>query len=226
MAIAVFAARGGRLKLSHILLALFAVYGALYASRNIPVSAILLVLIFGPQIPALGLTRFTQRMGGLDLSLRGHGWPIAAAVVTLLIALNGGHVGGEQAMNTQFDPQRMPVEAVNFIEASGVTGPVLAPDYWGGYLIYRLNQRNKVVIDDRHDFYGEEMLRSYLKMMRVEPGWEEFLKGRSCIVLPRNAALTALLDRMPEWRAVHSDHEAVVFLRKGNTTDIDRVPGD
>jgi len=218
---AVMAARGSRLRLSQILLMLFAVYAGLCASRNIPVSSILLVLVVGPQIPAPGLARFTKRMGSVDSALRGHLWPIAAVVATLLIALNGGRVGAAQSMNAHFDRQRMPVEAANFLEASGVTGPVLGPDYWGGYLIYRLYPRNKVVIDDRHDFYGERMLRSYMTMMRVEAGWEEFLKGRSCVVLPRNAALAAVLYRTPEWRAVYSDDVAVVFRPSRKTPDAD-----
>ena len=120
----------------------------------------------------------------------------------------------------------MPVEAVNFIERSGVRASVLSPDYWGGYLIYRLYP-HKVVIDDRHDFYGEQFLRLYLKMVHVEPGWDEFLKlhGVSCLLLPRNAALTTVVSGTEGWKSVYSDDVAIVFRRtEQDREDTDRAP--
>ena len=224
IAVAALAARGGSLRLSHILLALFAVYAALYSSRNIPISSIFLAAIVGPLISLPGTRRFVQRMGVMDSTRRGHLWPIVATVATLMIALNGGHVGSTPLMEANFDARRMPVDAVSFVAQSGVRSPVLSPDYWGGYLIYRLYPRNKVVIDDRHDFYGEPFLRSYLTTMHVEPGWEDFIKWRSsCLVLPRSAALSAVLSKMPEWKPVYSDDVAIVFVRSEIEADRDRV---
>jgi hypothetical protein len=118
-------------------------------------------------------------------------------------------------MNARFDPQRMPAAAVDFIEHSGMHSPLLSPDYWGGYLIYRLYPHNRVVIDDRHDFYGERFLRSYLTTVHAEPGWEDFLKAHpECLVLPRKAAVTALVRTSSEWKMVYSDDVAVVFVSK------------
>jgi hypothetical protein len=223
--IAALAARGRRLRLSQILLTFFAVYAALYSSRNIPVSSILLAAIAGLLIPSLGTKGFVGRMVVVDSSLRGHLWPIVAIVATLIIALNGGRVGSTPLMDAHFDARRMPVDAVSFLEQSGLRGPVLAPDYWGGYLIYRLYPNTQVVIDDRHDFYGEAFLRSYLTMMHVEPGWYDFLKWRgSCLVLPKSAALSAILGETPEWKSVYSDDVAIVFVRSQNEADSDRAP--
>ncbi len=227
IAIAAVAARGRKLRVSGILLMLFAVYAGLYASRNIPIAAIFLVLIVGPLLPSLALSSFAQRMGAVDSTLRGHLWPIAAALGTLIIAiaLNGGHAGSTQIMNAHFDPQRMPVGAVDFVQDQNVHGPVLSPDYWGGYLIYRLYPHNAVVIDDRHDFYGEPFLRSYLTMMHVEPGWDDFIRERgSCLILPKSAALAAVLSKTPEWKTVYSDNVAVVFVRSREPEDRDKAP--
>jgi hypothetical protein len=224
IAIAALAARGGSLRLSRILLALFAVYAALYASRNIPVSSIFLAAIAGPLISSLSTKGFVQRMGIVDSTLRGHFWPIVTTVATLMIAVNGGRIGSTPLMNAHFDVRRMPVDAVSFIAQSGVHGPLLAPDYWGGYLIYRLYPNNKVVIDDRHDFYGEPFLRSYLTMMHVEPGWDGFfLRWRTCLILPRNAALSAVLGKTREWKSVYSDDVATVFVRSQSEADRDRA---
>jgi hypothetical protein len=224
--VAALAACGRKVRLSQILLVLFSVYAGLYASRNIPIASIFLVLIVGPVIPSIGLGGFSQRIRSLDAVLRGHIWPAIAVVASLAILLNGGRVGSIQLMDAHFDPHRMPVAAVNFVQNSGARGPVLSPDYWGGYLIYRLYPHNRVVIDDRHDFYGEPFLRSYLTNMHVEPGWERFLEKHSaCLVLPRKTALAAILGISPEWKTTYSDDIAVVFVTSKIPADRDRASG-
>ncbi|HME36048.1 MAG TPA: hypothetical protein VKF84_12500 [Candidatus Sulfotelmatobacter sp.] len=227
IAIAALAAGGRKLRLSEILLLLFAVYAGLYASRNIPVSSVLLVLLVGPLRPSLKSWGFAQRMSVVDSRLRGHLWPILATAAVLMIAASGGRVGSSQWMNAHFDPRRMPVEAVNFIERSGVRAPILSPDYWGGYLIYQLYPHNPVVIDDRHDFYGEPFLRLYLKMIHVEPDWDEFFKVHlvGYLLLPRSAALTTVIRATPGWKPIYSDDVAILFMRTGlSHEDSDHAP--
>ncbi|HEV2688066.1 MAG TPA: hypothetical protein VGV35_05915, partial [Bryobacteraceae bacterium] len=74
--IAVLAVRGRGLRMSEGLTVLLAVYAGLYASRNIPVSSVLLVMVVGPLVPAAGVARgFFQRMAAVETGLRGHVWP-------------------------------------------------------------------------------------------------------------------------------------------------------
>ena len=213
LTITVIACKRRQLGLSQILLVLFSIYAGLYSARNIPTSSILLVLIIGPLLPSFTGTGFFERMHAVDSQLRGHLWPIVTTLVTLAIAANAGHIGSQLLMDAHFSPARMPVKALNYVQSNTIEGPILSPDYWGGYLIYRLYPHNKVVIDDRHDFYGEPYLKSYLTTIHVEPGWQQFLNGRAaCIVLPKNSALAAILTRTPEWKTVYSDDVAVLFL--------------
>lgn len=219
--VAAAAVRGRKLRISEILLLLVAIYTGLYASRNIPVSSILLVLIAGPLLPAIDLSGFIRRMCAVDSKLRGHLWLVIATVVTMLIALNGGSVGSVQWMDAHFDAGRMPVAAVDKLQQTGLpaqapfNGPVLTPDYWGGYLIYRLYPRTQVVIDDRHDLYGEAVLKSYLKMVNVEPGWNEFLDQRSIstAVLPTKSPLAVILAQTRGWYVTYTDDVATTFIR-------------
>ncbi|HEV3305545.1 MAG TPA: hypothetical protein VGZ91_03820 [Candidatus Sulfotelmatobacter sp.] len=220
---------------SEALLMLFAVYSGLYASRNIPVSALLLILVIGPRLSnALQpfFTRFTklrfasssdrtasqhffQRMQVIESSLRGHVWPIVAVVFTGWIAFHGGNLATKPGMNAHFDPNRFPVAAVNYLEQRKLEGPISAPDFWGGYLIYRLYPETKVVIDDRHDFYGEQFLRSYLRTMHVEPGWQDFLDHHPAhaIVVPKESALANILLETQAWQLIYSDTVASAFIR-------------
>jgi hypothetical protein len=153
-------------------------------------------------------------MSAVETGQRGHAWPILAIVVTLSIAVNGGRIGSNSLMDAHFGPKRMPVEAVNYLEKYNLNGPVLSPDYWGGYLIYRLYPKTRVVVDDRHDLYGEQFLKFYLKMVHGERGWEEFLEAHeaSCALLPRDAALASLLAQTKGWKQVYADGVAIIFV--------------
>ncbi len=205
--------RVGQPTVSEILIVLFAVWAGLYAARNVPVSAILLAMVIGPRLPGLG-AGFSARMSAMQAELRGHVWPLVGVVLTLWIATNGGRVGSSHVMDARFDPARMPVGAVNYIEQSGLEGPIFSPDYWGGYLIYRFYPDRRAVIDDRHDLYGERALKYYLKMWRVEEGWKEPFASQhffGILVLPKDAALTNALLLVPGWRVVYRDDTAVVF---------------
>ena len=235
-----------RVSASHGLVVLFAVYSGLYASRNIPVSSLLLILVMGPWLSdaiallaesqrtskqtSLASTGFLSRMDGIELSLRGHVWPIVAIALTCWIVIHGGNFGATQLIDAHFDSKRFPVAAVSYLEKQDVQGPVLSPDSWGGYLIYRLNlypnhpnpiephhseSRMKIVVDDRHDLYGEEFLKSYLKMIHVQPGWDQFLEQHQtqCVLVPKDSALASILLETSDWKAIYGDDVAVAFIR-------------
>jgi len=225
------AAKRREVSASQGLVVLFAVHSGLYASRNIPVSSLLLILVIGPWLSGamdrlsdrrtalrwrgLASTQFLQRMEAIELKLRGHLWLIAATVLTCWIAAHGGQLGATRLMDAHFDRKRFPVAAVNYLEKQDVQGPLVSPDDWGGYLIYRLYPRVRMVVDDRHDFYGEEFVKSYLKMVHVEPGWEDFLRQHQahCLVVPRNSALANILFETAGWKAIYTDAVAAVFVR-------------
>lgn len=214
LALIALALRKRTLRASELLLVLFAVYVGLNASRNIPIASILLVLVIGPRWPLLVFTKFSENMATVDARFRGHLWSIATLIFVFAVAVNGGRFGGTILFNAHFGPQRMPIAAIDDLEQNGISQPVLAPDYWGGYLIYRLYPHNKVVLDDRHDLYGEKILASYLKTFRAQPGWDKFLTAYNvrCVMMPRNAALTAALSQSPGWKTVYSDNVAITFV--------------
>jgi hypothetical protein len=149
-----------------------------------------------------------------ESNLRGHLWPIAAVFLTCWIIAHNGNLSDRTLIHAQFDPKRFPVAAVDYISKANLKGPIFAPDQWGGYLIYRLYPQAKVVLDDRHDFYGESFLKSYLKLIHLEPGWEEFLHDHpaNCLVLPRESALANILAETDNWRAIYRDDVAVIFV--------------
>ena len=215
--LATLALRGRELRMSHAITVFFAVYAGLYASRNIPVSSLLLVMVVGPLLssktPSNG---FFDRMRAMEWKMRGHFWPILAILFTLYIVRSHGRLDSNLLMNAHFDPHRMPADAVNYIVNHDVKGPVLGPDYWGGYLIYRLHPREKVVLDDRHDLYGADFFKSYLTLIHAEPGWQDFLRQHESvsIIVPKQSALAAVLTESPNWNPIYSDDITVVFANR------------
>ncbi|MGA9508059.1 MAG: hypothetical protein WBV55_05365, partial [Candidatus Sulfotelmatobacter sp.] len=216
-------------RLSEALVLLFAAYSGLYAARNIPVSALLLILVVGPRLSDALHTpqntsgfqpvmrpRFFRRMETIEATLRGHAWPIAALALTCWITFHGGKLGTKQLANAHFDGKRFPSRAVDYFESQNLPGPVFAPDFWGGYLIYRLYPQVKVAVDDRHDFYGEQFLKLYLNVMHVEPGWENFLQLYAVryVLAPKDSALANILAETPHWQPIYSDDVAVIFVPK------------
>jgi hypothetical protein len=154
-------------------------------------------------------------MGAMESSLRGHGWALIAAIAICAIAANGGRFGATQAIDAHFDGKRFPVAAVDFLEKNGVAGPVLSPDYWGGYLIYRMHPGTLVVVDDRHDMYGAEFFKTYLRMIHLEPGWEGFLREHDFgyLLLPKGSALANVLVESRGWKTIYADDVAIALER-------------
>jgi hypothetical protein len=221
-----------RVSVTDGLILLFAVYSGLYASRNIPVSAILLAAIIGPWLSEatdrLGESRwagvreryrrlagFLHRMQSMEFSLRGHLGAVAAILFACWVAAHGGQLGSTVLMNAHFDGKRFPIDATDYLEKQEATGPFFIPDDWGGYLIYRMYPRAKVVVDDRHDMYGEKFLRSYLTTIHIEPGWEDFLQQypANFVIVPKKSALANLLAETTGWHLTYGDDVALVFVR-------------
>jgi hypothetical protein len=234
IAVVALAIKRQRLRVSHLLVIIFAAYSGLYASRNLPVSSILLTLVVAPLLSASifnadalqkmspwlrGLmsrvNAFASRMTEMELRFRGHVWPALAVLLGLLVCMQHGKLGARQVMNAKFDDKRFPVQAVEVITQRGIEDPIFAPDYWGGYLIYRFFPNPRVFVDDRHDLYGERFLKDYLNVMHVQPGWEKFLNERQVrwILAPGEGSLANILKETPAWKVIYDDNTAILFQR-------------
>jgi hypothetical protein len=233
-----FAARRSPVKLSHLFAALLVAYAGFYSSRNLPVSAMLLALIAGPILweafsatanssevwhpvrnSAAKIAAFAGRMAAQERQFRGHLWPAVTAIAAAVICVHGGWFGSRHLINSHFDEQKLPVAAVAFLDQHGDdqrgnSGPVFSTDSWGGYLIFHWYPARRVVIDDRHDFYGTDWVRAYLIMMQCEPEWRDVIAKWQIreALLPVGAPLANLLRELPQdWRVVYEDKVAVVF---------------
>jgi hypothetical protein len=220
---------------ARLLVILLAAYSGLYASRNLPVSAMLLTLTVAPLLseavanagetaaiaPWLRtlfsrLHRFGVRMERLELHFQGHLWLVLVFVLGLWACMHGGRFVSAQLLNAYFDDKRFPVEAAEVIAKGDIREPIFCPDVWGGYLIYRLYPQTKVLVDDRHDLYGAQFFEDYEKVFGVQPGWNKLLdeKHVNWILVQKNSSLGTILEQTQGWKLVHEDGTAVLFHRE------------
>ncbi len=220
-----------------VLVLLLACYSGLYATRNLPTSALLITLVVAPLLSKdlaesqnraavswlrgfiSRLNSFGTRMQALQANLRGHAWIVLVFAIGLWACWRGGRLGSVQLINASFDDKRFPVEAVDFIARHNIREPIFSLDYWGGYLIYRLYPTTKVVDDDRHDLYGDQFIKDYLKIVLVQPTYEKQLDDLHVqwILVPRWSPLANVLRLTPNWTEIHEDGTAALFQRQHNS---------
>jgi hypothetical protein len=159
---------------------------------------------------------FGARMRNLEMDFRGHLWIVLVFVLGMWACMHHGRLGSAQLINAYFDDKRFPVEASEYIAGHNIREPIFSLDYWGGYLIYRLYPQTKVVVDDRHDLYGDQFIKDYLKIVLVQPTYEKELDqmGVDWVLVPRWSSLANMLRLTPQWTAVHEDGTAVLFHRR------------
>jgi hypothetical protein len=220
---------------AHLLVILLAAYSGLYASRSLPVSSMLLTLMVSPLLSetvAYGIEHaeiaswlrallsrvhnFGVRMEKLELRFQGHLWLVLVFVLGLWACMHGGRLGSAQVLNAYFDDKRFPVEAAEVVAQRDIQEPIFCPDQWGGYLIYRLYPQTKVLVDDRHDLYGDRFFKDYLKVVFVQPDWEKVLdeKHVNWILVEKDSSLGTILRQTSGWKLVHEDGTAVLFQRQ------------
>ncbi len=91
---------------------------------------------------------------------------------------------------------------------------VFTDDGWADYLLYRFFPVQRVFMDGRSDFYGEEIGEQYLDLMYGRPRWRELLRKYEfeAVLVPPKRPLAALLDLDPDWERCDEDEDAVLFV--------------
>jgi hypothetical protein len=153
---------------------------------------------------------YSGRLGVLDSRASGLVWTPLIAV----IALAGLH-SSAIASQTGFPADQFPVAAAGAVETlTPADARILAPDKFGGYLIYRFNGERKVFFDGRSDLYGAEFLKQYGRLVQVRPGWHEILAPYrfTHALLPDDYSLIPALQQAG-WRTIYRDQVCTLLSR-------------
>jgi hypothetical protein len=140
-------------------------------------------------------------------------WP--ALVILALAALDA-----PLKWPRDFPSEVFPVAMIQ--ENSGLlqSGRLLTTDQWGDYIIYCCYPRQKVFVDGRSDFYGENLGKDYLRLMQGSDAWRAISDRYDfrIALLPVEWPLVGVLKRDRSWRVVKDDHKAILMVRVGPQT--------
>ena len=225
MAIAALGASAALLegRLAHVLISGFFLVGALRSARGLPLVALIALPLANGAIAAAlrrasnlaprireALDRSLAYGGRLRLLDRGLNGALLVPFVAVLAWVILQRTGAG------FPPDQFPVEAATVVEQLPADAVLLAPDKFGGYLIYRFDGRRKVFFDGRSDFYGSAFMKSYIRLIEVRPGWHDLMahyRFTHALLPPDYSLRGALADR--GWRAIYQDSTAILLARPG-----------
>lgn len=180
--IALLALVPGRPTGPRLLLLLANVAFTLQARRNIPLLAATVFPVLAIHYDAawrrLPDWRGVRKVFERD-ARRGRDAPFIAAVTLFLVALGllRGSVLGYQLIPAQLDRHEFPVAAVQRARTVGVEGRIFHDFIWGGYILYAWPEQ-RVFIDGGTDFYGPALMKTYMSMTGLQPGWRDTLAAR------------------------------------------------
>ena len=197
---------------------------AIRSARALPILALLLPLAAGAitrelhdAIPKLNrrsarwlgqALSYSANLRKLEAGFSGLAWaPLAAALALVLL-----HTPALKA-RTGFPPEEFPVAAAaGPVAALAPAARILAPDKFGGYLIYHFGGARQVFFDGRSDYYGVEFMRDYIELVQVRPGLEKMLDrfAFTHALLPKDYSLLAVLPKLG-WRETYRDETAVLL---------------
>ena len=63
--------------------------------------------------------------------------------------------------------------------------------------------------------YGVDIMKEYLKVVTIKPGWEEVLKKYDVkwIIFDANSALSLFLMERDDWKLIYADKVANIFVK-------------
>lgn len=208
----------------HALLCLGLSVLALRSARAIPVAALCGLPLANAAITA-ALSRWPLRArlresvdGFLTYSLRlramesqAGGYAVAALALFAAVSLMRTPAIAAQA---GFPADQFPVAAAEAVAALPESARLLAPDKFGGYLIYRFNGERKVFFDGRSDFYGAGFMKTYIDLIEARPGWRNKLDkfGFTHALLPNRYSLVDALEAAG-WKRIYRDDTATLLAR-------------
>ena len=139
-------------------------------------------------------------------------WHVASAAAVVVVAALVYAPAPPKLFKPEYDPDSYPAAAIAMLK-SDPSARIFTNDEWGDYLIYRLYPENRVFVDGRSDFYGDDFVQKYLDVMNVKYDWQETLGhfGVNTILLSPSAPLAGALKESRRWHVVYDDGIALVF---------------
>ena len=187
---------------------------SLYSARNIPIFAIVTAPYVAATIQAIiSESSILKRIDSVIESVeKNHKGIIIPLLAASLLAATSVSQKGINSANT-IDPNKFPVQAVDWIEVNPQEGKMFNNFIWGGYLLYRTFPENPVFIDGQTDFYGAKLTREYTQVTSLDGGWQVVLTKHdvSWVIIQSGHPLIHALENELSWDVVYQDNTATII---------------
>jgi hypothetical protein len=199
---------------------------------SVPLLAVLAVVTLLPLTAARHLQLFAVAAPVLLADAFAHAWrrteePRSASRAERAAVLTASAVvglallgfGAIEARCIRIEPERsigLPMRAVDWLEASGVSGNVATFFDWGEYVLWHLAPDIKVGMDGRREtVYADSIYEEYLRFQNGVGRWRGVLDRpeTEMVLFPAGWPATNLTEIDPGWTRVYGDGVAVVFVR-------------
>jgi len=187
---------------------------SLYSARNIPLFAIVTApyaaVIIQSMLPALNI--FQKIENAINSVERNHKGVILPLLAVIFLASTTLAQKRTSTVNT-FDPNKFPVQAVEWMKANPQEGRMFNNFIWGGYLLYTMFPQKLVFIDGQTDFYGEAFTREYAQVMKLEDGWQDVLVKYdiSWAIVESTRPLVPALQNELNWNVLYKDSTTTIL---------------
>lgn len=196
---------------------------ALYASRMIPLFAIVSSPILAKALadwirqeyPESRLSIIEKNIARINASSNGLIW-IPALVIVVAMFLQTGKTIDPQYRGNVFDSSFFPVEATIWLQSHPQRGRVFNEFDWGGFLLLKLWPTQQIFMDGHIHIFGEELIREYETVLTVSNGWENILEKYNVewVIVRANTPLINALLSTGKWEIAYQDQTTFILTRK------------
>jgi hypothetical protein len=109
------------------------------------------------------------------------------------------------------------LKPLEYLERNNITGKGLHPDMYGNLIIWKLYPNMKVFVDNRPNFYSQEVLDDYGKIFQIKNEWKDKIKKYDpnwLLEVSRVSTLHVYETQKNKWVKVYSGERATIFLDK------------
>ena len=200
---------------------LFFATGSLTSARHIPLFIITVLPLIGATLTDLwaefsaGQSRSSVTGVLAELAEKSTSKIQPASVWMVAVVAGVALFGNQNNWPKDLSGKYFPRMVVGEFESQIAGARVFTTDQWGDYLLWTGYPKQRVFIDGRSDFFGEEIAARYVTAANGQPGWRDVMNRYriDMVLLPPATPLAGLLAADGGWQVLHRDQQSVLLTR-------------